>query len=54
MSDSPLMSESFKATIIFFNVKIVRWGPALLSRVQGQAIAEHVAVHYTSASSVWR
>jgi len=48
------MSESFKATIIFFKVKIAWWGPALLSHVQGQAITECAVTHHSSAAAMQR
>lgn len=54
MSNGLLMSESFKAIIIFFKVKIVRWDPALLSCVQGHTVAEHIASYHTSGASMRR
>lgn len=54
MSNGLLMSESFKATVIFFKVKIAWRGSALLPHVQGQAIAESVVSHHTSAAAMQR
>lgn len=54
MSNDLLISESFKATIIFFKVRVVRWGPAQPSCVQGQVATEHAARHCSSASSLQR